>query len=83
VKSLYNREDEIEKTGEVFAMRGMVKFGFPLVLDNDQGESVRYRNLLDRKDEQMKYIGKVQSDMLEYIENETKDDDEFYSTIIS
>jgi len=30
---LYNIEDEIEKTGEVFAMRGMLKFGFPLELE--------------------------------------------------
>lgn len=33
VKNLYNIEDEIEKTGEVFAMRGMLKFGFPLELE--------------------------------------------------
>ena len=38
-------------------MRAFMTFGFPLKVNLEDGTEVRYKNLLDRKDDQVAYMG--------------------------
>ena len=61
-------------------------FGFPIKVNKDrtdpESEIIQYESLLDKKLDQLKYVGDFQYDIYEFLE-ENYEGDEFYSTALS
>lgn len=70
LRKLFNKEEDIDKTGKVHFMRYFISFGAPLdmtskpSLEDDTKSGVRYRDYTDRTKDQMKYVDDFQSDIL-------------------